>query len=133
MAFKMKYNKNNFPFKSPMKDDDASNNGNNNENNENNNQDNDKSKKSDKGTFSFHDPSIKKDSFASATGKFLGNMLLGGAENAGLIGKTRRFKFNFGNKKKVDEIINSKTPSQNADNSVIVNANDIVNQNVESK
>ena len=133
MAFKMKYNKNNFPFKSPMKDDDANNNGDNNENNENNNQNNDKDKKSDKGTFSFHDPSIKKDSFASATGKFLGNMLLGGAENAGLIGKTRRFKFNFGNKDKVQEIIDAKTPSQNADGSVDLDVDNVVNQNVESK
>ena len=133
MAFKMKYNKNNFPFKSPMKDDDANNNGDNNENNENNNQNNDKDKKSDKGTFSFHDPSIKKDSFASATGKFLGNMLLGGAENAGLIGKTRRFKFNFGNKDKVQEIIDAETPSNKADNSVDLDIDNVVNQNVESK
>jgi|TARA_R100000084_G_C4616884_1_gene131053 hypothetical protein len=133
MAFKMKYNKNNFPFKSPMKDDDANNNGDNNENNENNNQNNDKDKKSDKGTFSFHDPNIKKDSFASATGKFLGNMLLGGAENAGLIGKTRRFKFNFGNKDKVQEIIDAETPSNKADNSVDLDIDDVVNQNVESK
>ena len=133
MAFKMKYNKNNFPFKSPMKDDDANNNGDNNENNENNNQNNDKDKKSDKGNFSFHDPNIKKDSFASATGKFLGNMLLGGAENAGLIGKTRRFKFNFGNKDKVQEIIDAETPSNKADNSVDLDIDDVVNQNVESK
>ena len=104
MPFKMKYDKSNFPFKSAVKDA-----GKDNETTEEKEVVQPMVVKSD-----------KPDSFAAKTGKFLGNMLLGGAENAGLIGKVNRFTLKTGNKDKLDEEVMS-TVNENPADEVIGN------------
>ena len=81
MAFEMKHNNKSFPFKS---DEDA-----------------EKDKKIQPNVIRTGEG----DNFATKTGKFLGNMLIGGAEEAGLIGKTNKFTLNLGKKDAVEKAI----------------------------
>ena len=89
MPFKMKYDKSSFPFKSAVKETEKG--------------------KKDKEKREVVQPMVvksdKPDSFGVKTGKFIGNMLLGGAENAGLIGKVQRFTLKTGDKDKLEEEI----------------------------
>jgi len=85
----MKYDKSSFPFKSAAKD----------------KQKDDETKKEKEVVQPMVVKSDKPDSFGVKTGKFIGNMLLGGAENAGLIGKVKRFTLKTGDKDKLEEEI----------------------------
>ena len=89
MPFKMKYDKSSFPFKSAVKDTEKD----------------DKTTKEKEVVQPMVVKSDKPDSFGVKTGKFIGNMLLGGAENAGLIGKVKRFTLKTGDKDKLEEEI----------------------------
>ena len=89
MPFKMKYDKSSFPFKSAVKDTEKD----------------DKTTRENEVVQPMTVKSDKPDSFAAKTGKFIGNMLLGGAENAGLIGKVKRFTLKTGDKDKLEEEI----------------------------
>ena len=89
MPFKMKYDKSSFPFKSAVKE----------------TEEDDKTKKEKEVVQPMVVKSDKPDSFGVKTGKFIGNMLLGGAENAGLIGKVSRFTLKTGDKDKLEEEI----------------------------
>ena len=89
MPFKMKYDKSSFPFKSVAKEAEKD----------------DKTKKEKEVVQPMVVKSDKPDSFGVKTGKFIGNMLLGGAENAGLIGKVKRFTLKTGDKDKLEEEI----------------------------
>ena len=91
MPFKMKYDKSSFPFKSAVKETEKD----------------DKTKEKKEAVQTMVVKSDKPDSFAVKTGKFIGNMLLGGAENAGLIGKVGRFTLKTGDKEKLDEEVMS--------------------------
>ena len=92
MPFKMKYDKSSFPFKSAVKETEK----------------NDNTKKEKEVVQPMVIKSDKPDSFGVKTGKFIGNMLLGGAENAGLIGKVSRFTLKTGDKDKLEEeVMNS--------------------------
>ena len=89
MPFKMKYDKSSFPFKSAVKETEKD----------------DETKKEKEVVQPMVVKSDKPDSFGVKTGKFIGNMLLGGAENAGLIGKVKRFTLKTGDKDKLEEEI----------------------------
>ena len=104
MPFKMKYDKSSFPFKSAIKDTGKD----------------DETTKEKEVVQPMVVKSDKPDSFAVKTGKFLGNMLLGGAENAGLIGKVSRFTLKTGDKDKLEEEVMS-TVSENPADQVIGN------------
>ena len=92
MPFKMKYDKSSFPFKSAVKETEK----------------NDNTKKEKEVVQPMVIKSDKPDSFGVKTGKFIGNMLLGGAENDGLIGKVSRFTLKTGDKDKLEEeVMNS--------------------------
>jgi len=81
MAFEMKHNNKSFPFKS---DEDA---------------------KKDKKIQPNVTRTGEGDNFATKAGKFLGNMLIGGAEEAGLIGRTNKFTLNLGKKDAIEKAI----------------------------
>ena len=99
MPFKMKYDKSSFPFKSVAKETEKE----------------DKTKKEKEVVQPMVVKSDKPDSFGVKTGKFIGNMLLGGAENAGLIGKVKRFTLKTGDKDKLEEEITKPFGSTDAD------------------
>ena len=104
MPFKMKYDKSSFPFKSAAKETEKG----------------DKDKPKNEVVQPMVVKSDKPDSFGVKTGKFIGNMLLGGAENAGLIGKVGRFTLKTGDKEKLDEEVMSSV-NENPSDQVIGN------------